>query len=367
MRMERATLCGWAARSNDQCDVDIDALHLTSPSRSPLAHMRTSLCRPPSLARSSSTRRQSLRCCASCSRRLLLAGVSSFSLFRAPSSVAEATDALSELPFDELEQRARAFYYRRELEDSLDALTELTRREPTTAVWRERRAQVLLDLKRFEDAIAEFETATRLQPADYVSLGLLSNRALAYEGLGRYAEADADYSRSIELSASLGATQPYVLNSRGNVRAALGRYEAALADYTAASASFRKIRNLNGVSYADSNAALVAVQLDLPGASERVDTAARRAPGSVDMRIAQAAIAWHAGQQAKAESLFEFACSQIYQGQVLEGEEGRGGPVLDSCLLYRDDSWVRNVRRWPPKLADWLSDFLALRATSTPS
>ena len=52
-----------------------------------------------------------------------------------------------------------------------------------------------------------------------------------------------------------------------------------------------KPKNLNGAADTDANAALVAIQLGLPGASDRVDAAARRALGSVDMRVAQAVLA----------------------------------------------------------------------------
>ena len=44
-------------------------------------------------------------------------------------------------------------------------------------------SQVLVDLDRFNNAIADFNKAEGLQGNNYVSLGLLSNRALAYEGI----------------------------------------------------------------------------------------------------------------------------------------------------------------------------------------
>lgn len=44
-------------------------------------------------------------------------------------------------------------------------------------------AQVLVDLDRFPAAIDDFNKAESLQAENYVSLGLLSNRALAYEGI----------------------------------------------------------------------------------------------------------------------------------------------------------------------------------------
>ena len=40
-----------------------------------------------------------------------------------------------------------------------------------------------MDLKRFQPAVDDFNTAVSLYEPEYRSLGLLSNRALAYEGL----------------------------------------------------------------------------------------------------------------------------------------------------------------------------------------
>ena len=91
--------------------------------------------------------------------------------------------------------------------------------------------QVLVDLKQFQRAIQDFDEAERQQPAGYKSLGLLNNRALAYEGLYMWKEADLDYSEAIRLGQALGYQQPYILNSRGNVRVSLGRYAEARDDY----------------------------------------------------------------------------------------------------------------------------------------
>ena len=244
--------------------------------------------------------------CSACSRRMLsLLAVGAFAPLPAWAAAEQAVlppPPLSSLPFAELEAYAKASYRRRELEEALAALSELVSREPEEPVWRERRAQVLLDLRRFADSVAEFDAASSRQPAGFSSLGLLSNRALALEGLARYSEAEADYSRSLQLAASVGAAQPYVLNSRGNVRVALGRYEDALADYRAAAESFRSARNVNGAAYADGNAALVLVQMGSPGGAAAVSAVARRAPGSVDMRVAHAALQWAAGEPERAEA-----------------------------------------------------------------
>jgi tetratricopeptide (TPR) repeat protein len=78
-----------------------------------------------------------------------------------------------------------------------------------------------------------------LYDADYRSLGLLSNRALAYEGLSDWEGALRDYSEVIRLSRDIGGVPPYVLNSRGNALASLGRFDEALADYNEATSVFQ--------------------------------------------------------------------------------------------------------------------------------
>ena len=285
-------------------------------------------------------------------RRQLLLALLSLPLFPCAAQAA----APSELSFDELEAFAKAAYRQRELPDALAALSELVRREPDVAVWRERRGQVLLDLKQFDAALADFDAAERAQGAGFVSLGLLANRALAYEGLSRWEEAIQNYSRSLELAAGLGFEQPYVLNSRGNCKGSLGDWEGALADYQQSSSVMRQMRNLSGAVYADGNAALAEVQLGRPEARKHLEAVARRAAGSTDMRLALASLDYAEGNVEEAERQYEFACRAINSGEIIPG-----GPVVDGCGQYRDAEWVRVVRRWPPVLAGMLERFLALR------
>ena len=289
--------------------------------------------------------------------------------------------------------RHQSSYEARELEGALAALSEIIRREPDTPVWYERRGQVtslsrasinrvlpaslakarpataathrscnqvLVDLKRFREALADFDAAVSRQPAAFVSLGLLANRALAREGLADWAGAAADYTTALQLAAAVGFDAPYLLNGRGNCRVLLADYEGALADFRAAAAVFQKIKNLSGVIFADSNAALVEAQLGRPDATAHIASVARRAAGSIDMRAALAAQRWAAGDEEGAEAAWNWACTAINSGVVTPG-----GPVLDGCALYRDDAWLRGVRRWPPLMADRLADFLALRPPRT--
>lgn len=294
-------------------------------------------------------------------RRRQLFGALALVLATRPKPAAAAA-SVEEISFAELEALAKASYQARELVLALSYFDELVRREPGTPVWRERRGQVLLDLKRFEESIADYNAAASESPSNFVSLGLLANRALAYEGLSRWSEAERDYTRSLELSAAIGSTQPYVLNSRGNARASQGDWAGALQDFRASSRVFRESKNLSGSVYAESNAALVEAQLRLPEAMKDLEAVARRAAGSIDMRVALAALRWADGDPAGAERDWEWACSHINSGQIVPG-----GPLLDGCALYRDDVWVRTVRRWPPLVADKLLDFLALRASKQQS
>ena len=86
-------------------------------------------------------------------------------------------------------ERARTAYRAKRLDEAYALLTELHELEPSGGQWLERRAQCLVDLKRFEDAIADFDAAVALYEPEYKSLGLLSNRALAYEGLSDWKRA----------------------------------------------------------------------------------------------------------------------------------------------------------------------------------
>ena len=107
----------------------------------------------------------------------------------------------------------------------------------------------------------------------------------------------------------------------------------------------------------DSNAALMLAQL---GEEERalkaIDRVKRRAPGSLDMRAAAAALYWHRGEEDKAEDEWSFACEFINDGELV-----KGGPVYDGCAQYRDVQWLEKIRRWPPLMVSYMSDFIRLR------
>lgn len=258
--------------------------------------------------------------------------------------------------FDALERRAKSAYYARDLSGALDALTAIIELEPEEPVWRERRGQVYVDLKRFEDAIVDYDFAEKKYEKEYRSLGMLSNRALAYEGLSRWREAIENYSEAIKYSEMVGAVPPYVLNSRGNCYNSVGEYQKALVDYERAAEIFQQSRNLSGAIYAASNAALMKVELGrVDEAIEDMEKVKRRAAGSVDMRAALAALYWSRGDEQRAEDNWNWSCEKINSGQLAEG-----GPVLDGCELYRDYDWLARIRRWPPSMVERFRKFISL-------
>lgn len=271
---------------------------------------------------------------------------------------ARGASAASEVPFADVEGRAKAAYNRKDLAEALECLDELVRRRPDEPVWRERRGQVLVDLKRFAAAIEDFNAVEAARGEAFKSLGLLNNRGLAYEGLAEWRNAIRDYDESVVLAEELGAAEPYVLNSRGNCHASLGEFDAALSDYRASARAFQHSKGLAGAIYADSNAALMLAQLGRDDeAMTAMRTVARRAAGSIDMRAALAAMHWSRGEEAKAEEYWGWACEKINSGQLQEG-----GPAFDGCALYRDADWLGRIRRWPPVMVERMTEFLALRS-----
>ena len=151
------------------------------------------------------------------------------------------------------------------------------------------------------------------------------------------------------------APDPYVLNSRGNVRGSLGRWNDAKDDYESAGDLFQNAKGfrngasttqrLDGAIYAYSNKALATAQLgDEAGALKQLEALTRRAPNSADVRAAAAALYYSAGRFGDAEDAWERACSR---------EAG--------CAKYKDLDYVRRIRRWPPAMVDKLSRFLELK------
>lgn len=271
----------------------------------------------------------------------------------------------------DLETLATRAYASRDFGVAIRTLDALVRRDPLNVRWREMRATALVDNKRFAEAIADYDTCLRLASAPGSTSSsfpdrprLLAGRGLANEGLSDWVAALDDYTAALEEAKTAGASpDPYILNSRGNCRASLGEWSLAREDYLASAEGFQSARRevggagtlqkrLDGAVFALSNAALMLAQLgDDKRAIKEMQTVARKAPGSADMRAALAAQYWAAGLEAEAENEWEFACSRITVG----------------CSYYQDEEWLRRIRRWPPIMIERLVAFLAVRSASEES
>jgi tetratricopeptide (TPR) repeat protein len=279
-------------------------------------------------------------------------------------SAAASASASDELPA--LQAEAASAFAAQDFARAEAALSRLVALEPLNPSWLEGRAQVRVDAKAFEPAVADYAAALALvgsaaEPDAGAAARLRAGRALAYEGLARWADALADYDAALAAAAASGfRPDPYVLNSRGNVLSSLARWAEARAAFQEAAAIFQAsagyrrgastTQRLDGAIYAASNAALVLAQLgDEAGAAAELSAVARRAPNSADARAALAALRWAAGRRAEAEEAWDSACSRAA-----------------GCRAYRDDDYVTRIRRWPPVMAAHLRAFLSL-ADDTPS
>eukprot|EP00667_Euglena_gracilis_P016035 EG_transcript_16722 len=284
-------------------------------------------------------------------RAVLAGGVSAAAGLSLPvRRSAAATPEVDELQL--LEAQANDAYNRGDLPAAEAAFTALVEKDDARAgFWFEQRGQARVDQGNFEGGLEDFNAAEARQ--GYTDLQLVINRALAYEGLSRWEDAEADYSRAIAFSQAQGYQLPYALNSRGNVRLSLGKFAEAREDYLQSLAGFQLAHNAGAAVLAQSNAALCLFQLG-PKAEEEglfeLLRVSRRAAASIDIRAALAAQYWHLGQYELAEQSWGAACDQV----------GAAGPRQDGCARYRDLDWLRRVRRWPPLLVDRMGAFLSL-------
>jgi len=255
-------------------------------------------------------------------------------------------------------------YSKRDFATALPLLNDLITQDPNNPSLLEQRAQLLVDYKKFAPALVDFQSALRLTPpsSSLIIARLLSGKALALEGLGDWVAALDTYNQALDTAASAQQPtepDPYVLNSVANCYVSLGEFSKARTFFLASAAGFQSARGfrdsrgrmtprLDGAIYASSNAALMLVQLgDEEGAVREMQAVARRAPGSVDMRAALAALYWDRGDEAAAESEWNFGCTNINEG----------------CRLYEDEDWLRRIRRWPPVMVDKLRNFRQMKSS----
>ena len=287
------------------------------------------------------------------------ATVTSSTMTLSSSSASSAATVTTDETLVRLQREAAAAYDAQDFTKALDALSRLSEADPGNLNWIEGRAQVAVDAKRFAEAVRDYTSL--LEAIDPEKEGgaaarFRAGRALAYEGLYAWPLALVDYDEVLRL-ADVGGfyPDPYILNSRGNVRASLDDWSGAREDYQASARLFQgskgfrsgasTTQRLDGAVYSASNAALALAQLgDDAGATKEFEAVMRRAPNSADARAALAALYYSKGRVAEAEEAWDEACGRNV-----------------GCAKYKDMDYVRRIRRWPPKMVSKLEDFLKIK------
>ncbi|MGB3297830.1 MAG: tetratricopeptide repeat protein [Phormidesmis sp.] len=210
-------------------------------------------------------------------------------------------------------------------ETQWSALIEQLPQEP--AVW-SNRGNVRVRQNNLEGAIEDYTQAIALAPTEpdpYL------NRGAVWEAIGQWDHAISDYNHVLHLNPD----DPAAYNNRGSAEAGQGEWDLAIADYQAA------ITLQPSFSRAYGNYALALYPVgDASKSIQIMKSLVRKYPGFADMRAALTAVLWDQGQQGEAESNWVAVVG------------------LDS--RYKDLGWVKNVRRWPPKMVAALENFLTL-------
>jgi tetratricopeptide (TPR) repeat protein len=227
-------------------------------------------------------------------------------------------------------ERALAASREGRLDEALDLWSRVLEGSPGDAAAWSNRGNVRLMLGDPQGAIEDQNQAMAIEP-NHLDPHL--NRGTAEEALGLWEAAAADY-RWILAREPLETAALYNL---GNVRGSLGDWETARACFQAAAEA------RPGMAMARSSEALAAFQLgDAAAAEHDLRSLIRRHPLFADARAALTAVLWQSGSKGEAESHWAAA----------SGLDPR----------YRQKEWLREIRRWPPRAVQALSDFLSLAA-----
>lgn len=212
--------------------------------------------------------------------------------------------------------------------DALPLWDRVLELDPQQAPAWSNRGNVRLALGDAEGAIADQERAMALDPANPDPH---LNRGTAEESLGRWQAAAADYDWILERDPADASA----LYNLGNVRGSQGDWQEARRRFQAA-ADARP-----GFAMARSSAALAAFQLgELEDAERELRSLIRRYPLFADARAGLTALLWQRGAAGEAESHWAAAAG------------------LDQ--RYRQEEWLLQIRRWPPRPSAALQQFLHL-------
>ena len=211
---------------------------------------------------------------------------------------------------------------------ALDKWDQLLEFFPDDAVALSNRGNVRFALGDFQGAIVDQTNSIDLLPNEVDSH---LNRGIAEEALQLWEEAANDYNWILEHN-SEDASALYNL---GKVRAAQSNWIQAADLFQ--QASFLR----SGFVMARSNKALMIYQLgDFDEAESELRSIIRKYPMVADSRAALSALLWNKGCFGEAESHWAAAVG------------------LDS--RYKEQDWLSQIRRWPPKPTKDLFEFLIL-------
>lgn len=196
------------------------------------------------------------------------------------------------------------------------------------ALW-SNRGNTRASLNQFDAALTDLNEAVRLAPDE---VDPYINRGAILEQKQQFQAAIEDYNKVIDLNPN----EAIAYHNRGNAAGSLGNWEQAVQDY-------KKATELDPrFTWAAENYALALYQTgSVTEAITRLKSLVRKYPMFADARVALTAMLWGNKQFGEAESNWVSAAG------------------LDT--RYRDLTWIREIRRFPPKVADSLEGFLTLK------
>jgi protein kinase len=220
-------------------------------------------------------------------------------------------------------------------EEAESAWTALLRMEPENGAALSNRGLVRISLNRLDEALADLQMAVQLSPDEPI---LHENLGTVYEARNDWDAALREYNTTLQLAPN-NAT---ALLSRGNVYLCRADYPAALADYEAAANAE------TGLVASREKMALVLAQLgrsdDSVGVLRQV---VRKYPAYAEAHAALAAVLWGAKH--------DYLAAEDQWARI---------PSDDMRDQLSDRDMLEKYLRWPPRMIQYLTEFLNLHTAS---
>tara|TARA_B100000965_G_scaffold213100_1_gene178052 strand:- start:59 stop:841 length:783 start_codon:yes stop_codon:yes gene_type:complete len=238
------------------------------------------------------------------------------------------------VPFSSQAKELPKFLFERALQESKDGDFIQAEKDwnlylnenPNDAAALSNRGNILLALGDPKGAIKDQTKAIEISPED---LDPYLNRGIAEEALNLWEDASNDYK--------------YVLNKNPKDVSALynlGNVMGSMDNWIEAKRLFSQAASSNNAMASASEALSIYQLEDLELAEKKLRILIRKYPLFADPRAALSALLWRKGLTGEAESNWAAAAG------------------LD--IRYREQNWLLNIRRWPPKPTNDLIAFLAL-------